>query len=100
MDQLISERLEHEERSEISRHHGVVEYEALGQNADEKWRVWGGNKKAQGKLLKWYDAVSSLAAEGSGYLKKTDVPSGVWIAQARAWNPGESRDRRVVVATR
>ncbi|MGB0645896.1 MAG: formylglycine-generating enzyme family protein [Bradymonadia bacterium] len=81
MDKLISERLGLRRAREISRHNGLFEYEAIGKDTKDKWRIWGANKKAQGKLLKWYDAVSSLVTGDCGYLKKTDAPSGVWIAQ-------------------
>ncbi len=61
---------------------GLTIYEAQALENDATWLVWCANKKTQGKLSKWYEAVSELSQGECPNLKCVESSSGLWVASA------------------
>jgi formylglycine-generating enzyme required for sulfatase activity len=107
MDMQVAENLGLKPVGQGRKASGFTIFEAQSLDTGMKWTVWCANKKSQGKLSKWYEAVSALSVEGASHLKCVDTPSGLWVAGAQEFGlpiaqyrpPDERRIGEVICLT-
>ncbi len=85
MDKTVAENFGLKALDAGQKRAGFTIYEAHAIDSNVRWTVWCANKKTQGKLSKWVDAVSTLRDGESPHLKCLSTPSGLWVATTREY---------------